>query len=62
MGLVALYAPRRLIPRHSVRRIKAPEARALATAIVLRAPLMITGYNTDVRNQEVVFHVQTEDK
>lgn len=32
------------------------------TAIVLRAPLMITGYNTDVRHQEVVFHVQTEDK
>ena len=23
---------------------------------------MITGYNTDVRHQEVVFHVQTEDK
>src|SRR5580693_668558 len=25
-------------------------------------PLMITGYNTDVRHGEVVFHVQTEDK
>ena len=23
---------------------------------------MITGYNTDVRHNEVVFHVQTEDK
>ena len=23
---------------------------------------MITGYNTDVRHSEVVFHVQTEDK
>ena len=23
---------------------------------------MITGYNTDVRHGEVVFHVQTEDK
>ena len=23
---------------------------------------MITGYNTDVRHQDVVFHVQTEDK
>src|SRR5512134_3017979 len=23
---------------------------------------MITGYNTDVRHREVVFHVQTEDK
>ena len=26
------------------------------------APRMITGYNTDVRHGEVVFHVQTEDK
>jgi hypothetical protein len=34
----------------------------LVAAIVLRAPLMITGYNTDVRHREVVFHVQTEDK
>ncbi|HUO85943.1 MAG TPA: hypothetical protein VM617_01020 [Thermoanaerobaculia bacterium] len=25
-------------------------------------PRMITGYNTDVRHNEVVFHVQTEDK
>src|SRR6187401_2665302 len=23
---------------------------------------MITGYNTDIRHNEVVFHVQTEDK
>lgn len=23
---------------------------------------MITGYNTDVRHSDVVFHVQTEDK
>lgn len=33
----------------------------IATAIVRVYP-MITGYNTDVRHQEVVFHVQTEDK
>lgn len=29
---------------------------------IRRRPQMITGYNTDVRHNEVVLHVQTEDK
>src|SRR5215472_5154146 len=38
------------------------QPKALVAATAFRLPLMITGYNTDVRHREVVFHVQTEDK
>lgn|GEM_PF-107133 len=56
-----------MLPRIAVLRITTPisvnvETNA-ETIAALRAQLrMITGYNTDVRHNEVVFHVQTEDK
>src|SRR5687767_1039097 len=39
-------------------------ARRLLTMLIpqLHGRSMITGYNTDVRHNDVVFHVQTEDK
>ncbi|HVT60958.1 MAG TPA: hypothetical protein VHR45_21525 [Thermoanaerobaculia bacterium] len=49
-----------LIPRYAVE-----SGRPIGTqrpTDALPALLMITGYNTDVRHGEVVFHVQTEDK
>ncbi|HEY2737657.1 MAG TPA: hypothetical protein VGK45_04580, partial [Thermoanaerobaculia bacterium] len=56
-----------MLPRVAVLRIATPistnaEPNA-GTTTALEAQLrMITGYNTDVRHNEVVFHVQTEDK
>ena len=56
-----------MIPRIAVLRITTPisvnaETNAETIAALRAQARMITGYNTDVRHNEVVFHVQTEDK
>ncbi len=60
-----------MLPRVAVLRIATPTSTNAETnagpnagkTTALEAQLrMITGYNTDVRHNEVVFHVQTEDK
>src|SRR4051794_22707590 len=52
-SVIALLDP---LARASYNDDEAPRVPSLA------APPMITGYNTDVRYRERVFHVQTEDK